>query len=117
MIRIIILTMLGSFAIQAYAQRCGTPDVDMSEIKQNDPARYQRMMQMEQQIAAFTSRQSSASSHEVNEVFTIPVVVHVVHNGENPNTGLNISNAHDNSRNLLQHWCLYRFKVLRQVKF
>ena len=64
-IRIIVLTILSSFALQAYAQRCATPVINLEAIQQNDPARYKRIMQMEQQLAAFTSRQSTSDSNEV----------------------------------------------------
>ena len=51
MIRIIFLSIFSTFVLQVYAQRCGTPAVDMPEIKLNDLERYQLLFQKKQQVA------------------------------------------------------------------
>ncbi|MBX2965135.1 MAG: T9SS type A sorting domain-containing protein [Cyclobacteriaceae bacterium] len=73
------------------AQRTCGSELNLEAIQKNDPERYQRIMQLEQQVAKFSMQKGMGmrSSH----VVTIPVVVHVLHTGQAVGTGLNISMA------------------------
>ncbi|WP_157972262.1 hypothetical protein [Pleomorphovibrio marinus] len=74
-----------------FAQRTCGSELSMEAIKRNDPERYQRLLQLEQQVAKFSEQKTLGllSSH----IITIPVVVHVLHTGQAVGTGLNISAA------------------------
>jgi len=88
---ILITLVLSNTMTKVSAQRICSSTMALSAIQANDLARYQRIMQMEQQIASYTNnRQQSSINHQV---ITIPVVVHVLHTGQAIGTGLNISNA------------------------
>lgn len=84
------LLILG-MSVGAYAQHICGSELNLEVIKQNDPERYHRIMQIEKQVADYVSSKGlkTRSSH----VVTIPVVVHVLHPGQAVGTGLNISMA------------------------
>ena len=76
----IIITLFICQHTKVSAQRVCGSTMNLSSIQSNDPARYQRIMQMEQRVASYTNNNSrSLSSHQV---ITIPVVVHVLHTGQ-----------------------------------
>lgn len=58
---------------------------------QNDPNAAQRMQQNWEQIDAYIQQQ--ANREDRNTIVTIPVVFHIIHNGQNIGTGLNLSVA------------------------
>ncbi|HEY8657970.1 MAG TPA: M43 family zinc metalloprotease [Hanamia sp.] len=66
-------------------------------IQTSDPSRYNRYIQLEQQIANYISSLNTGNSTErlitPTSTITIPVVVHVLHNGEPVGVGNNISDA------------------------
>jgi len=56
------------------------------------PDRYKRIIEIEKQTSDYTNQKLlGRTSH--HQIITIPVVVHVLHNGQSVGTGLNISNA------------------------
>src|SRR4051812_355645 len=75
-------------------QHCGT-NVDMAWLQANAPARYQQFMNVENFTTSYINAQNSSSSRLVNSngEIIIPVVVHVLHQGESIGSGLNISDA------------------------
>ena len=88
---ILITIVLCGTMTELTAQRICGSTIDLSAIQINDPARYQRIMQMEQQVLSYiNNRQQSSTSQQV---ITIPVVVHVLHTGQAIGAGLNISDA------------------------
>ncbi len=74
------------------AQRTCGSQLDLLAIQQNDPERYQRIMQIDQQVANFANQRNLSMLSQSN-VITIPVVVHVLHTGQSVGSGLNISMA------------------------
>ena len=89
--RLFIFIFLCITITQVNAQRTCGSIMNLSDIQQNDPTRYQRIMQIERHTERYVNRVRGASSHET--VITIPVVVHVLHTGQAIGTGLNISHA------------------------
>lgn len=81
--------LLVLFYIEAFAQRTCGSEMNLQTIQQNDPGRYQRIMQMEQQVVKFSEQKSLL----MGTVVSIPVVVHILHTGQAVGTGLNISMA------------------------
>ncbi len=90
---LIFLTIaFGAVRAQQVGQ-CATMEMD-SLLRKKHPElgslnEFERVLQ--QKIVQIKARQ--AASREVAEIITIPVVVHVVHNGENVGAGRNISEA------------------------
>jgi hypothetical protein len=60
-----------------------------------DPARYQRFMNLENFTANYIANQNNPNQRLIdpNGIIIIPVVVHVLHRGEAEGTGRNISFA------------------------
>lgn len=78
----------------SYAQRtCGSV-LNLDSIEKHDPTRYQRILQIEKHIERYNE---ILSEEEINRstpaIIRIPVVVHILHNGESIGTGSNISMA------------------------
>jgi len=69
---------------------CGS-ELDLSAVKKNDPARYQRIMALEQYTQQYIEGPKSLTNGQLHVI--IPVVVHVLHNGEAVGNGLNINMA------------------------
>lgn len=77
----------------SYAQRtCGSV-LNIDSIKKHDPASYQRILQIEKHLERYNEMLSEEISRSTPAIIRIPVVVHVLHNGEPIGTGLNISMA------------------------
>lgn len=78
------------FTLNAGAQRsCGTVE-KLREEKLKDPSLETRLQTTENEIQKWIAAHRSGSGRAI---VTIPVVVHVVHNGEAVGTGTNISDA------------------------
>lgn len=86
---------MGSLHALWAQQRCGTVEYE-THLKKNNPKR-ETTQQFENWIekitAAAPSKLKSQAKNQTQATYTIPVVVHVVHNGEPVGTGVNISDA------------------------
>ncbi len=75
---------------------CGS-ELNLPLIQQNNPARYNRILQLEQHtqnyINSVNNGNNSARLLNPNATIIIPVVVHVLHRGEAVGVGRNISDA------------------------
>jgi hypothetical protein len=93
--RISLFTIMVLFATITFSQRVCPTSVDLTLMQQQDPARYTRFMNLENFIATTIANQGTTSQRliNVNGLITIPVVVHVLHDGENIGDGRNISAA------------------------
>jgi len=76
----------------AFAQRTCGSELNLQFIKENDPERYLRIMKIEQHSINYKN-QKSLGIFSQHEVITIPVVVHILHTGQQIGTGLNINMA------------------------
>ncbi|SKB29648.1 hypothetical protein SAMN05660226_00557 [Parapedobacter luteus] len=76
-----------------YAQRTCGSIFNLDSIEKHAPHSYQRILQIEQHLQRYNEILSEDISRSVPEIIRIPVVVHVLHNGEPVGTGLNISMA------------------------
>jgi hypothetical protein len=76
----------------AQGQRTCGSEIDMDLLQQTNPARYQRIMALENQIQAYLYSQTTRAIPQTT--ITIPVVVHVVYN----NSTQNISNTQINAQ-------------------
>jgi hypothetical protein len=87
---LLIVTTL--FFLNSYAQSCGF-DIERAKLRQ-DSSYIQLEKVAEQRIQeAIEKRSLSKRSGALTEILTIPVVMHVLHLGENEGTGINISEA------------------------
>ena len=87
--RILLAIAMIAVLSNTFAQRhCGS-QVNLFEIQQSDPARYERIMDMERQV-----QQSVGSRNVPSGTIIIPVVVHIVYN----NNAQNISDAQINAQ-------------------
>lgn len=87
-----VLLMAFNYPLAAQ-QRCGTEEYQAVR-QQNNPALEQRQRfedWISKKLAAQQSGQQEQRNHEAT--YKIPVVVHVIHNGEAVGTGTNISDA------------------------
>ena len=76
----ILYTVMLLSCIQVYGQRrCGS-QLNLIELQQTDPARYQRFMELESRIQEFLNTPVALRSLQQSETIYIPVVVHIVHN-------------------------------------
>lgn len=75
----------------SWGQRTCGSELDLSAMQKNDPARYHRIMALEQYTQQYIDGAKSLSNGQLH--LTIPVVIHVLHNGEAVGNGLNISMA------------------------
>ncbi len=76
--------------------RCGN-SLDLKELRKKNPAAYKRLMNLEQFTNDYRQKLSNPNSTDrlidPNALITIPVVVHVVHNGTPVGVGRNIPDA------------------------
>ena len=80
--------------INAYTQTVVCPtSVDIAQMQINEPARYNRFIALETFTANYINSQSSDRLIDANGVIKIPVVVHILHRGENIGNGRNLSDA------------------------
>ena len=93
-IGVILLCILG---FNANSQTRCASSVDLPLIQQVNPARYQRILALEQHtqnyINSVNSGNNTARLTTANSTIIIPVVVHVLHRGEAVGVGRNISDA------------------------
>ena len=74
----VLYTIIFLFSIHIYGQRnCGS-QLNLNELRQSDPARYERVMELESRIQEVLNRPVALST-EQSTIF-IPVVVHILHN-------------------------------------
>lgn len=85
----VLFVGIGMAAFAQHADRCGTDAMQQYHIN-NNPGLAQQLDQLRQQI--WQNMQQNPGRKQ-QQVVTIPVVVHVVHNGEAVGTGTNISDA------------------------
>ena len=83
------------FTVLTYCQRTSPTSLDLALVQQQDPARYSRFMNLENFVATTIANQGGVGQRLINAngIITIPVVVHVIHNGENLGVGKNLSAA------------------------
>jgi hypothetical protein len=90
----ILAAVFSLFALNlAFAQSeptCGTVDY-LEQIRLENPDEYQSIMQAQQDLEAFVANGGGQSNGRA--VVTIPIVFHVIHDGEQIGTGSNISDA------------------------
>ncbi len=88
---VIILTSLG----KSYSQIVCGSELNLPLIQQNNPARYSRILALEQHtqnyINSVSNDNNAARLINANATIIIPVVVHVLHRGEAIGVGRNIS--------------------------
>src|SRR5688572_14225741 len=95
---LILAFLLQTVSITAIAQTiCGTT-FNPEEVQKIDPGRYNRFMQLEQFTAEYKKSLKNGPAINgrlinANSTIIIPVVVHVLHNGEAVGAGNNISDA------------------------
>lgn len=96
--KIIVMTItLFMLAQYTYSQRDCSTTFNPAAVQVSDNARYQRYLQMEQFILNYKNSLPTGSINgrliNANSLITIPVVVHILHNGEAIGVGRNISVA------------------------
>lgn len=84
-------TFLSTSLFSQTTIRCYTDEQD-AILRANHPE-LESSAQFEQWIQGEIASQSSSSSKIIGGVYQIPVVVHVIHNGEAIGTGTNVSYA------------------------
>src|SRR5690606_29531127 len=75
------------------AQRTCGSILNLDSIEKHDPTRFQRILQVEEHLERFMNIYKNKGIRSTPTVINIPVVVHVLHNGEPVGTGRNISMA------------------------
>ena len=97
LIVISVFFFLSIFGNNANSQTTCASEIDMSLIQQVNPARYQRILALEQHtqnyINSVNNGNNTARLINPNAVIIIPVVVHVLHRGEVLGVGRNINDA------------------------
>jgi Pregnancy-associated plasma protein-A/Secretion system C-terminal sorting domain len=93
--KITLLSIMIVLTAISYSQRVCPTSLDLTLMQQQDPARYTRFMNFENFIATTIANQGGTSQRLINAngIITIPVVVHVLHDGENIGVGRNLSAA------------------------
>ncbi len=94
--KLLLLFYLTFITLFTFGQGRNCPSVvDLSLMQTQNPARYQRFMNLESFTTNYINNQGGASYRlaDPNGVIIIPVVVHVLHRNEAVGTGLNISHA------------------------
>lgn len=86
----IIALLTVSFAFAQHGPSCGTVEY-LEQIQLENPAEYQSIMQARQDLEAFVA--NGGGQNNGRAVTIIPVVFHVIHDGELEGTGSNISDA------------------------
>ncbi|MFN8690060.1 MAG: Pregnancy-associated plasma protein-A, partial [Cyclobacteriaceae bacterium] len=92
--RLLTINLILLLASAAYGQdRCGT--VEFTKWRELQNPRLESIDQFENWISGKlrSPRKSAQRFHQTQSTYTIPVVVHVIHNGEPVGTGTNISDA------------------------
>lgn len=92
--RLLTITLILLLASAAYGQdRCGT--VEFTKWRELQNPRLESIDQFENWMSGKlrSPRKSAQRFHQTQSTYTIPVVVHVIHNGEPVGTGTNISDA------------------------
>jgi hypothetical protein len=91
----LIIFFITYLALSANAQISCPSIIDLTQMQTQDPARYQRFMDLETFTANYIVNQNNPDQRLINPngIITIPVVVHVLHRGEAIGTGRNISLA------------------------
>ncbi|WP_338762533.1 hypothetical protein WAF17_17795 [Bernardetia sp. ABR2-2B] len=85
---ILLALSIFGFYLSAYAQRtCGT-ELNIDQIKKNEPERYKHIMEMEKFISEHTSNENQRII-DPNGTIIIPVVVHILHDGSAIGTQFN----------------------------
>jgi hypothetical protein len=89
-----LLLLICSQALFGQSLKCRS-DIDLALMQIQDPARYQRFMNLETFTSNQIAFQNSTNQRliNLNGIIVIPVVVHVLHCGENIGVGRNISDA------------------------
>lgn len=87
-----VLVLSGLLRLGLAQDRCPTV-LNLESIQKNDPARYERILQMEEHLEHYIEALDEGIARSVPAVIRIPVVVHVLHNGEPLGNGRNISMA------------------------
>ena len=75
---------------QTTKRTCGTMDL-LAEMQQKDSTLQIKIDDFNKRIAQRIQSKATNKTAEDNSLFLIPVVVHVIHNGENIGEGMNIS--------------------------
>lgn len=89
---ILLLFFLFIIGIQlGYSQRTCGSIFNLNDIRSKNTTRYQRIIQMENHLKQYNERLLKGKNENIPAVIRIPVVVHVLHNGESIGTGQNIS--------------------------
>ncbi|MGQ0737523.1 MAG: M43 family zinc metalloprotease [Bacteroidota bacterium] len=95
--KIVAAFLLLIFWYNANSQQKCASTVDLSLIQKLDPAKYQRIMNLEQHTQRFVDSVNNPNNPQrlitPGSTIIIPVVVHVLHRGEAVGTGRNISDA------------------------
>lgn len=97
-----VFLLLPFLSVQAQAQfSCGTDELHQHKME-TSPEYRQIFLKQEEEVRALIDLKKSARIIDDNTVYTIPIVVHVVHLGEAVGSGSNISDAqiHDAVRGL-----------------
>ncbi|MBX7052994.1 MAG: T9SS type A sorting domain-containing protein [Flavobacteriales bacterium] len=86
----LVLMMLWSACTELIAQSNGScPSDDLNNtLLENDPVFHRSFMYMEQRLML---QQGLDPAQRTNDIYTLPVVVHVIHNGEAYGVGTNIT--------------------------
>jgi hypothetical protein len=69
-------------------ERCASI-LNVDSIQKYNPARYKHILQMEEHLERYLEELDENITRSIPDVIRIPVVVHVLHNGEPIGTGLN----------------------------
>lgn len=80
--------------IHIYGQRTCGSELNLTKLQQTDPARYQRVMDLENRIQESLIKPDMLRSAPLQSTITVPVVVHIVYN----TSAQNISDAQVNSQ-------------------
>jgi hypothetical protein len=74
----------------AQKRHCGS-GFNLEELKIQEPEIYDRLMEIERHTENFVNNPNTGISRLIKETVVIPVVVHILHNGEPVGTGHNLS--------------------------
>ncbi len=90
---VLLVFAIPFFCQQIMAQRTCGSTLDLADIERNTPHRYQRILELDKQFEKYLETQGDGAMKNVPTIIRIPVVVHVLHNGEPVGSGRNISMA------------------------
>jgi hypothetical protein len=105
-VAIVCLLLFSYFAFSQNAEKCGT-DKLLHDFFANDPDATQKFELNRSLIGNYLSNNASRDSRNI--IITIPVVFHVIYNGQPIGTGLNISAAQIQSQIAVLNEC-YRLR-------